>query len=328
MGVGGGVGCGKIILILYMPEIRPSFLPDSIKVGPLSEDGYGEGYFTQVGNLENLPEDINRNIPDGFVLKEYASLLTQNTRPSLRGFYTSDGLMMGAGVFTLRAGGEKRKFLLGLRTAIEKFEKTNGHLPSEQEIKEVIFEDESFRIFQDKFGGRAGCKDLYYKTYIRAVAQELEKRNLVMKNYFAKLLPELVVPTHVFIDQDKKTKEKRLYEIQPRIKHVDYNNAEDLDEFVDNIKIMFPEMVFVFKKELAIFIKEIRKIPSETGHIPYDCPALGNLLFTKNGLRLIDTNAVFPVSEEPSEEEKNDVETAMRTFVANLKKLEIIESKL
>lgn len=49
----------------------PAFLREQIKPGPLKGEEYGEGAFTLVANLENLPEKVRRQVPGGYVVKQY-----------------------------------------------------------------------------------------------------------------------------------------------------------------------------------------------------------------------------------------------------------------
>ena len=56
-------------------------------------------------------------------------------------------------------------------------------------------------------------------------------------------------------------------------------------------------------------------------YFPYDCAKLNNLLFTEQGLRLIDTNAVMPIPEDGRRWKST-------LFEGSLKILELIESKL
>ena len=56
-------------------------------------------------------------------------------------------------------------------------------------------------------------------------------------------------------------------------------------------------------------------------YFPYDCAKLNNLLFTEQGLRLIDTNAVITYSEDGRRWKST-------LFEGSLKILELIESKL
>ncbi|MBI2038229.1 MAG: hypothetical protein HYT15_04915 [Candidatus Magasanikbacteria bacterium] len=314
-------------------KFRPDFLsatPD-IQVGPLANDEYGEGYLVRVGNLEGLPEHVKEQVPNGFVLKEYKSFVANY----------GTGLMTGGGIFSLVPGPE-RNFVLSLKAAIENFARKNKRFPSEEEVRVEIVADSSF---QDQFGGRAACKDLYYRTYTKAAEAELLRRHTVIKNYFAKSLPDLVVPTRIFIDNDVKVKEKRIYELQPRVEAVPFKKSEgagvfdsetgrtmigwDVGEaFIQRIKEKFPKKIPLFKKELITFIEQIKKMPSETGYLPYDCAHLSNLLFTENGLRLADTNAVIPIPSEPSEEEKEHIEIYMEHFNHDIKTLELLEARL
>ncbi len=261
-------------------KFRPGFLHSDVNVGPLFKGDYAKGYFTIVGNLENLPGSVKEKVPNGYVIKEYQ--------------YTVDV-------------GDASK--------------------------------ESARYIE--------------------VAKEFQHKYVLMKNYFAKSLPELVVPTQIIVGEDEKTKKKHLYEIQPRLDEsstahlakpnnrsmenfyghyirgiwrYDQSKAEkDLENFVAYIKNQFPDKIDLFKHEISVFIKEISDFPSKEKHIPFDCAWPTNLIFTEQGLRLIDTNAVLSISNLKAEDNvfgENRMKEFEFLFNNSLKLLELIESKL
>ena len=50
---------------------HPEFLRNTIELKPLKDGEYGEGSFTIVANLEDLPESVREKMPEGYVIKRY-----------------------------------------------------------------------------------------------------------------------------------------------------------------------------------------------------------------------------------------------------------------
>ena len=274
-------------------KFAPNFLNPEMKVGPLRNDEYGYGSFVDVGNIENLPENVKEKAIHGYVIKKYR--------------LSNNPITMASMLFV--DGSEERK---------------NG-------------------------------------LSIEGIAKELKHRNSIMKNYFAESMPELVVPTQVIIGKDEKTNKKTIYEIQSRLDEPntaskagdpsleplykfylqgdesEKSKAEEvLDNFIAYIKVAFPEKIDLLKHEISIFRREIRKMYATGDYLPYDCAKLNNLIFTRNGLRLVDSNAVVPVPpEEPSlasagvnKRLKDDLAWRWNMFQGSLAVLKLIESKL
>lgn len=307
-------------------KFRPEFLNPDIKVGPLADDKYGRGGFVEVGNLENLPDNIKEKATKGYVIKQYIQ--------------SDDPFDLATTLFLENS--EEGRFLEDLRLLVLDFYNLYQLNPSENEIKQIIHAN-SKQLFTDRF---KDAKDLLNLVSIGGIAKELKQRNSIIKNYFAESLPELVVPTQVIIGRDEGSHKKTLYEIQPHLDKAstasypfsesfykyylwgvegEKTKAEEvLNNFINHIKNTLPEKIDLFKREIPIFIKEISEMLAKEKYFPYDCAKLNNLIFTEHGLRLIDTNAVIPTSPEIDWIDK----WYWEVFNGSLKILRLIESKL
>lgn len=270
-------------------KFRPNFLNPEVNVGPLDDGKYGGGTFTQVGNLENLPENIRGNVPQGYVIKEY----------------------------------------------------TRGEDPKKLAVRLILSENSQ-------------RKDVSHLD----IAKELNQRHLMVEGYFKQSLPELVVPTQIIVGRDEVTGKKTLYEIQSRldesstvntkidkslwpvywyymqedVKH-EVKAGEALENFITYLHNTFPQQIDLFKNQLNIFIEQVTNFQSKENHFPFDLAMLTNLIFTEDGLRLIDTNAVMPIplpSIEGIDQKDEAILMKFRTnmFDKSLEILKIIESKL
>ncbi len=219
-------------------------------------------------------------------------------------------------------------------------------VPQGYVIKQYRSSDQPMNLARELF--LEGSKELKKEISVGGIAKELKHRNLIMKNYFADSLPELIVPTQFVIGRDEKTNKKIIYEIQPRLseastasmardsafmepiyRYYHWGVKEDklvaiecLNKFIVYIKSAFsPEVIDRLKRELPIFIKKITDIRAENKYFPYDCAKLNNLLFTEHGLRLIDTNAVMPIPE-------GGRQWKSKLYEGSLKILELLKSKV
>ena len=271
-------------------KFRPDFLNPEINVSPLVDGRYVRGFFTEVGNLDSLPEEVQKNTPEGYVIKQY----------------------------------------LGIGNP-------------EEVAKELLLKE--------------GSKG--EKVSIVGIAKELQQRHEMIKKYFDQSLPDLVLPTQLIVGKNEMTKKNSLYEIQSRLDPSSTTNIvnestfwpvfecfvhgeeksrveaeKELAAFIDYLHNTFPQQIGQFKNQLKIFIEQIKNFQTQTNHLPFDCAMLTNLIFTKDGLRLIDTNAIVPTplplrgKEIKPVEKFRQMNWRKQMFNGSLEILNIIESKL
>ncbi|MFA5926043.1 MAG: hypothetical protein WC831_03845 [Parcubacteria group bacterium] len=169
------------------------------------------------------------------------------------------------------------------------------------------------------------------------IAKRLHKRNKGLQQFFSSHgLPDLIVPTNIVVGAERNEIDesrdgpKHLYEIQPRINslalpesvlngaYVVYHGANigmlyfralSPDQLKKQIEIQSSELSEYLSRSLSLeqlnkirneisnLINAAKQLPLEIGKIPYDILMLKNILITKNGLRIIDTNRLIAFPE-------------------------------
>lgn len=243
---------------------RPEFLHKEVEVRPFAGGEFLQGTLTRVARLEDLPASVRERAKDGLVVKEY--------RYSEGDPYW-DQLLEG--------------------------DKSFEH-PSEKKLTEI--------------------------------GRRMTERQAIVKNYFQNVLPDLVVPTQFIVGARAGGGKdaKRLYEIQQMItpavafddKDVRYawmymqNDPHDpfsesgLENLLEGLSYEMAEKIYRelpdanrrkgLIAQIEILVARGREFVAETGWIPYDLFKTDNLLITKDGLRLIDTNMGVSAAEYPN----------------------------
>lgn len=321
-------------------KFRPNFLNPEVGVGPLENGEYGEGSFVKVGNLESLPDSIKEKASKGYVIKKYFPTEYR------RGDFGTAGW---AHLFSPESA--EQYFVIKLGREVSNFEEENNSYPSKDEIKKIIFSEEEFK----QFGDESRLEEFLKNTSITALAKELARRNTIMKDFFSESLPELVLSTQFIIGEEMGATEegvdnRRIYEIQPRIEGFGASVAEmraldpyiksDMESlgkrgegvlrnFILRLKQKYPDKIDLFKREIGIFIKEIKEFPNKENRLPFDCPFLTNLMFTEHGLRLVDTNMVVSFDDK-NKDYKNYkiIKDLQGRFEKAIKILELVKDRL
>ena len=256
----------------------PAFLRQEIKPGPLKEDEYGEGAFTVVANLENLPEDVCAKVPKGYVVKEYKN---ERLNPS----------------------------------------------------------DVLFRLDPDS----NAVEDHALKAWsLPGMAKKLQARQRKVQEYFGKELPNFVVPSQFIVGTDERGT-GHIYEIQEKMEakrleigksfftRVENDEAEaaricDIDELAEQMQIKYGEQINQVKRELDIFIRLAEPLLDSQGWFTDLSP--GNLVFTKDGLRFIDTNYLAPLRELEQRGKMDHVQAIREKIQRYLRSLKDLSARL
>lgn len=247
---------------------EPAFLREQVKPGPLKGEEYGEGSFTVVANLENLPKEVRKNVPEGYVVKQY-----KDER------LTPEDLLF-------------------------KFE-----LDSSSEGWSLI-----------------------------EMAKKLQARHRAAQAYFGKELPNFVISSQFIVGPDKDGV-GHIYEVQKKIEPevvelpeylrlpVDKFESkgareEAIAQLSEKVKSLYGEKLPDVKKDLEIFIRLAQQLPDNEGWFPDLAP--GNLLFTKDGFRYVDTNYVIPLTgleRHGMHEQAQEARATIKNFIQSLKDL-------
>lgn len=216
-----------------------------MKPGPLKDDKYGEGEFTVVADLQNLPAGVREKVPEGYVIKQY----------------------------------KDRKFVL-----------KDAHI---------------FEFDPDFNEGSEITQDVQKARSPMGIAKKLQERQRLVRNYFDRDLPDLVVPSqfivgswHVYEIQRKMPANSLLIEeslLTPWKSTTFAQRAKEVEQLTVNIRLLCQEKVPQVKQEIETFVRLIEQMFEQANWF-LDLES-GNLLFTKDGLRIIDTNYGLPWKE-------------------------------
>lgn len=243
----------------------PSFLREEIKPGPLKGNEYGEGAFTVVANLEELPEGVRKKAPEGYVVKQYKD---KRLHP-----------------------------------------------------KDILFTSE-WEVLKD---------DSLFE-----MARKLQARQRRSAAYFGKELPAFVLPSQFIVGTDEDGF-GHIYEIQRKINsemvgfpeflhmaHYFSSNHERemvFEQLAERVRAVSNKLADV-KEELRIFIRLAEQLPDSEKWF-FDL-APGNIVFTKDGLRCIDTNYNISLSNAKPRASSREIEQIKETiaiFIQSLKDL-------
>ncbi len=298
----------------------PAFLREGIKPGPLKGDEYGEGSYTIVANLEGLPKSVREKVPGGYVVKQY-----KNEKLSPVGFlfqFDPDSTIEAESVLELRKG----------------FERERGRKPTGDELMEYIAQQDLGDLQPPK--DKAEVERILEVWSLPGMAKKLQARQRLVKDYFGKELPDFVVPSQFFVGTDEDGV-GHIYEVQNKISPdalkieenlytpVDDEDeegkriiVEEIEQLAEKVRILYKERLPDIKQELGIFIRLAEQLPDREGW--FIDIAYGNIVFTEEGLRYIDTNHIDPL-RELQQQEFSDVYSAAKAavdmFIQSLKNL-------
>ncbi|MFA6427733.1 MAG: hypothetical protein WCW16_04835 [Candidatus Magasanikbacteria bacterium] len=302
---------------------RPSFVKEGVKVSPLLENKrFGEGSFAVVARLENLPEEVREHVPDGYVVKYYKN--TEFDRNWGQSIFSYDR-EIGYGSNVLLDTDLQTFCTDALMLA-----RIKGSVPTVDQLREYAM-DRGFKL--QEYQIRQAWK-VVRSYSLSGIAKRLQDRHECVKEFFSDVSPELVVPTKFLVGETSGNQKRLFeiqpnipgrckFSMPDKLnfiilcvgKHYDRQrlaDTEGLDEkhfseenlsrileessvsVANEIRRSFPHESHVIKEELERVMNKAPDFVLAHGQIPYDIFFLSNMLITRKGPRIIDTNLAVP----------------------------------
>lgn len=253
---------------------NPLFLKEGVRPGYLEGKEYGEGAFTVVANLENLPKILSDQVPEGYVLKQY-----KDWRLDTKG-----------------------------------------------------------RLFGFEPDASSEIENILEKRSLPGMANRLQARQRKFINYFGKELPNFIIPSQ-FIVGTGEDGVGHVYEVQKKIEpgavelpeclHLPVDKFENpmarteaIGQLAKEVRAICGEKSSDVKKDLEVFIRFAESLVDNEGWFPDIAP--GNMIFTKEGFRCLDTNCIVPLSVLESRgmhKEAKEARAMIKLFIQSLKDL-------
>lgn len=317
--------------------LKPEFFREGAEIEKFDDQQYRLGRFTKVALLERAR---------GQVIKEYA---IEEFDPRWSELFFADPLMAheaAQGILitykTLRAG--------------------RAAPPTAEEVHQALAPQ--FKMIYKEAAEIPFVRSVLKTWQLPAIAKKLNERHALISNFFETQLPELVVPTQYVVGEGKNAKglnARRIYSISPEVKPVvkmsdvfsfdwgryfrgwrsgittihHFNKSELAQMLTDAAQKFTNELEGSFssdelkkiRRELEILASRAKKLTQKTGWIPFDLLTPENLVITRDGVRIIDTNQGVPADAPVPADVRGEFERSIQFWERIAEMLSAAEEK-
>jgi hypothetical protein len=195
----------------------PQFFKEGIEPKPMYGKEYGEGAFTVVAKLENLPANVRERVPQGYVVKQY-KMSEHDWDFDIETTEKKD--ITWADLLDPRRN-EREKIMQDLRSAIQSLAYETKCKPTADELHQYFIEESRRGTIPqqwEKFLDRAVLQKWWDESSLMGMGKELRRRHELVRAHFRDVLPNLIVDTQFVIGSPDGSREQaRLYEVQKQI---------------------------------------------------------------------------------------------------------------